>query len=310
MKLIRRAHYRTIFCSSLLALTSLFSFNALSNNLFNSTLLSASLLSDSVFIPISDAEKQQITVQDQTIEVLVKPWQGKKQHGAVFLVGPTDTHASGRGIIRYLRQQIPSKGWASISIKPTEGLYRPNFATSADQVTKAGEKQLELNAYQITPKYSSSQLLELRNFQQNVINECLAQLEAIGEQFPGKRIIIAADDSAGMVINLLHQDKLQQPDLLVVINPYREFEQLIDEQSRDLSIPLQLAELDFPILDLQSENGNIESIAETPARKQSNQMKTSHRYRQYLLQLDLNNQGGWDEALEHIEGFARKMVGR
>ncbi|MCL1067401.1 alpha/beta hydrolase family protein [Shewanella olleyana] len=295
---------------SLVFSLSLFSFNAYSANYLYANLFSASLLSESVFTPVSDNEKQQIIVQDKPVEVLVKPWEGKKQRGAVVLIGPTDTHASGRGFIRYLRQEVPSKGWATISLKPTEGLYRPNFSTSADQVAKAGEKQIELDPHQVTPKYSSSQLLELRNFQQNVMNECLAQLDGIGAQYPGKRIIIAADDSVGMVVNLLHQDKLAKPDLLVVINPYREFEQLVDEQNRDLSIAMQLKELDIPILDLQSANANRVSVSEAEMRKQQNRIKSSHHYRQYVLQLDLNHQGGWEEALKHIEGFARKIVGR
>ncbi|WP_285164213.1 DUF3530 family protein [Shewanella goraebulensis] len=305
----------TLIVIGLLILLSLVSFNAhssalISNRLISTSLVSASLLSESIFTPISNSEKQQITVQDKTIEILVKPWQGKKQRGAVVVVGPSDTQASGRGFVRYLRQEIPAKGWASISLKPTEGLYRPNFATSVDQVTKAGEKQIALDPHQVTPKYSSSQLLELRNFQQNIMNECLAELDDIGAQFPGKRILIATDDSAGMVVNLLHQDKLAKPDLLVVINPYREFEQLVDEQSRDLSIAMQLKELDIPVLDLQSANANQVSISEAKDRKQQNEIKSSQLYRQYIMQLDLNNLGGWEEAMEYIEGFARKIVGR
>ncbi|KPZ73609.1 MULTISPECIES: DUF3530 family protein [Shewanella] len=264
---------------------------------------------ESLFAPVSDEQKQQIIVQDKPIDVIVKPWQGRKQRGSAIILGPTESDATGLESSRYMRLQLPLSGWATISIKPTEGLYRPNFATDADQINKAGEKQLTLDAHQMTPKYTSSQLLELNNFQQKVIEESIAQIEGVAAQYPGKRIIIAADDSAGMVVNLLHQDKLTKPDLLVIINPYREFEQLIDEQNRGLSIAKQLAGLDIPVLDLQSANGHKAALAQSIERKNSNLVKSANLYRQYLLQLDLSHQGGWDEALDHIEGFARKIAG-
>ncbi len=263
-----------------------------------------------VFAPVPESEKQTITVQDQKIEVLVKPWQSKRQRGAAILVGPTDSQASGTGLIHFLRAEVPTYGWASISIKPTEGLYRPNFATKAEEITKAGEEQLSLEPHQNTPKYNSSQLLELRNFQLSVIDDCISQLEGIGAEYPGKRIIVATDDSAGMVINLLFEDKLPKPDLLVVVNPYREFDHIIEEQNRGLSIAQQLSEIDIPILDIQSANGHQISKAESKNRKDLNQLKSSHHYRQYMLELNLNNQSGWKEALNHIGSFARKIAGK
>ena len=44
-----------------------------------------------------------------------------------------------------------------------------------------------------------------------------------------------------------------------------------------------------------------------------NQVRTSEKdqyYRQYYLSLDLDNSGGWEEALTRIEGFARSVINR
>ena len=268
-----------------------------------------SVMAKSVYVPVPESEKQLVTITDQKIEVLVKPWQSKRQRGAAILVGPTDSQASGSGLIRFLRNDVPDYGWATISIKPTKGLYRPNFATSAEEVAKKGKVQLSIEANKKAEKYSSSQLLELRNFQQSVIEECLSQIESISSDYPGKRILVATDDSAGMIINLLFEDKLPRPDLLVIVNPYREYEQSIDAQNRGLSIAQQLSEIDIPILDIQSTDGHLISIAESELRSDANQLKTGNQYRQYVLELNLNNQSGWNEALDHISGFARTIAG-
>ncbi|MDO6679531.1 DUF3530 family protein [Shewanella sp. 4_MG-2023] len=282
-----------------LSVTSLFSLS-----LFCHNAMAASEL------PTANAGKQFISVQDQQQPVWVKPWQGPHQRGAAIIVGPTDSPASGSGLIRYLRDEIPAFGWASLSIKPTEGLYRPNFATDAEEIPKAGEAQLTLSRHQQAPKFSSNQLLELRNFQQELMVDSLDQLQVIEAQFPGKRLLIVTDDSAGMVINLLFEAKLAKPDLLVVINPYREYEQIIAPQHRGLSIAQQLREIDIPILDLQSADAHQISMTESASRKALNKAKSSQYYRQYQLALNLDNQSGWEQVLHHIAGFSKVITAR
>ncbi|WP_076540606.1 DUF3530 family protein [Shewanella sp. UCD-KL21] len=282
-----------------LSVTSLFSIS-----LFCHSAMAASEL------PAANAEKQFISVQDQQQPVWVKPWQGSRQRGAAIIIGPTDSAASGSGLSRYLGNQIPVYGWASLSIKATEGLYRPNFATAAEEIPKAGKAQLSLNSQQKAPRFSSSQLLELRNFQQGLMVDSLNQLQGIEAQFPGKRLLIVSDDSAGMVINLLFEAKLAKPDLLVVINPYREYEQIIAPQHRGLSIGQQLSEIDIPILDLQSADAHQISITETASRKALNKAKSSQHYRQYRLALNLDNQSGWEQVLHHIAGFGKTITAR
>lgn len=259
---------------------------------------------------LSADEIKFITIDGKQSEILVRSWQSKKHFGSAVIVAASDTDADAAGLASYLRTNINSLGWASISLTPAKGLYRPNYATKPEEITKAGTEQLQLSSDKSVPKYESSQLLELRNFQQTNLNEALNQLPATTSLFPGGKIMIVLDDSAGMIINLLYEKKIPTPDVLVIINPYREYEYLIDPQSQRKSIAEQLVTMSIPILDIQSADAHPNSIEQAPTRLNYNQVKPARYYRQYQMSLDLSNASGWEEALNQIEGFSRTVIGR
>lgn len=259
---------------------------------------------------LSADEIKFITIDGKQSEILVRSWQSKKHFGSAVIVAASDTDADAAGLASYLRTNINSLGWASISLTPAKGLYRPNYTTKPEEITKAGTEQLQLSSDKSIPKYESSQLLELRNFQQTNLNEALNQLPATTSLFPGGKIMIVLDDSAGMIINLLYDKKIPTPDVLVIINPYREYEYLIDPQSQRKSIAEQLVTMSIPILDIQSADAHPNSIEQAPTRLNYNQVKPARYYRQYQMSLDLSNASGWEEALNQIEGFSRTVIGR
>jgi hypothetical protein len=259
---------------------------------------------------LSADEIKFVTIDGKQSKVLVRSWQSKKHFGSVTIIAASDTDADAAGLASYLRTTINSRGWASISLTPAKGLYRPNYATKPEDITKAGTQQLQLSSNKSTPKYDSSQLLELRNFQQASLNEALNQLSSTTGLFPGAQILIVIDDSAGMITHLLYDKKIPTPDMLVLINPYREYEYLIDPQSQRKSIAEQLVAMSIPILDIQSSDAHPNSIEQAATRLHLNQVKSARYYRQYQMSLDLSNPSGWEEALDQIEGFARTVIGR
>ncbi|QIR15707.1 DUF3530 family protein [Shewanella aestuarii] len=263
-----------------------------------------------LFSPIESSEIKQITVDGQTADVLVRPWSGKNQFGAAVIIGASDSQAESMGLAGFLRYELNPKGWATISLPPPKGLYRPNFTTDPQEINKSGEAQLRVKSNSPIPKYDSAQLLELRNFQQASLTEAFNQLTPLGQAFPGARMLIAFDDTAGMITHLLSEKKIPIPDLLVLINPYREYEQLIDEPSQRKPIAEQLVVMSIPILDIISTNGHPLALKDATLRKQYNQVKPIKYYRQYHLDLDLNHPGGWQEAMQKIEGFSRSVIGR
>lgn len=270
----------------------------------------ASVKAQQPYAYLSADEIKFITIDGKQSEILVRSWQSKKHFGSAVIVAASDTDADAAGLASYLRTNINSLGWASISLTPAKGLYRPNYATKPEEITKAGTEQLQLSSDKSIPKYESSQLLELRNFQQTNLNEALNQLPATTSLFPGGKIMIVLDDSAGMIINLLYEKKIPTPNVLVIINPYREYEYLIDPQSQRKSIAEQLVTMSIPILDIQSADAHPNSIEQAPTRLNYNQVKPARYYRQYQMSLDLSNASGWEEALNQIEGFSRTVIGR
>jgi len=262
------------------------------------------------FTPIPASEIQTITLDGKPAEVLLRSWSGKQQLGLAVIIGASDTQVQSMGLSGFLRHELNAKGWATLSLTPPKGLYRPNFITESEQIKQAGDAQLTIAANQAVPKYNSEQLLELRNFQQANLTEALNQLTTLGQSYPGARMIIAFDDSAGMITHLLFEKQIPIPDLVILVNPYREYEQLIDKSAQRKPIAEQLVMMSVPILDLISNDANPLALENAPTRKQYNSVKPTKYYRQYYLSLDLDNSGGWEEALTRIEGFARSVINR
>ncbi|WP_394130266.1 DUF3530 family protein [Shewanella maritima] len=270
--------------------------------------LSHQLSAQPFYVHLDPSEVKSITVNEKDAHVLVRPWSGKTRHGAAIIIGPTDHHPDTAGIISYLRQQLNQYGWATISIEPSEGMFYPNFATSAEAVEKAGEQQLALATNQTTPRYQAQQLLELRNYQQDYLKSALAQLTEIGKAYPGKRMIIVVDDSAGLISNLLYENAIPFPNLLAVINPYREFEQDLDAEQQTASIAEQLTALSVPILDIQSPDGHPLSQLHAPQRYNLNQIKPVSFYHQYTLSLNMDTPSAWEEVLYVLKGFSNRVL--
>ncbi|WP_445946473.1 DUF3530 family protein [Shewanella sp.] len=275
-----------------------------------SLLLSANAQGQNSYDYLPQDEVTSIEVEGKPMPVLVRPWEGKLRLGSVIIIGPSDSNADAAGFISHLRKSLNPEGWASISLTPPKGLYRPSFATAADEINKAGDGQLSVSAYKNTPLYNSAQLLELRNFQQDALTKSFTPLQALSDSYTGLKMYLVSDDSAGILVSLLFDKKIPAPDVLVLINPYREHEDLIDEASRRKSIAQQLLMQLFPVLDLQSPNGHPVSLADAKQRLNVNQIKSTRLYRQYRLSLSLDNPSGWEEAQNYIEGFARFATGR
>ncbi|WP_394204553.1 DUF3530 family protein [Shewanella waksmanii] len=238
---------------------------------------------------------------DEPEQVLVRPWRGRYQFGAAIILPDFGAHADEAGIVHYLRREINSHGWASIAITPPAAISAANYATQASEVAKAGEKQLTEQNNKPLKKYSDEQWQQLTDDQINHLTNTLDQLDSVGGAYPGKRMLITADRTAGVVISLLSQSKLPKPDILVVINPYR-----VRDQENQL-LAEQLAGLDIPILDIQSTDGHRASLATASERKALAPMSAPLRYEQQSLSLNINQGAAWPDVMTTIAGFGRRI---
>ncbi|ASJ95494.1 DUF3530 family protein [Shewanella marisflavi] len=255
--------------------------------------------SDYDYLPPKEVTKIKLGEQEQA--VLIRPWLGRHQHGAAILLGDLGEDADPDGLVAFLRRQLAPKGWATLSIEAPENAVQPNHITDAGEIPKPGEQQLSEKGNQSLPKYSQQAWAALREKQKQQLSQTLNQLDSLGQAYPGKRILIANGQSAGLVIEMLAGAALPSPDLLVVINPYLELE----AENREL--PTTLAKLELPVLDIQSPDAFPASLTTQQVRKALSPMGQPLRYEQQLLALNLDQPTAWQEVLTLVQGFAQRI---
>lgn len=210
---------------------------------------------------LPENEVKQITIDNQPYDLLVRPWEGKKKLGAAIILPATNGTADAPGLMAFVRRNINPAGWASLSLTPPTELPAANFATAATEVTSPGAAQLSSPSNKPSPKIKPEDNSKHLQEQEDFLVQSMSQLDAVGADYAGKRILITADQSAGLLISLLSQKKIADPDVLIVINPYREDEKL------NQALAEQLAKLTLPILDIQSPDGHPASLETAANRK-------------------------------------------
>lgn len=267
--------------------------------LFNLPVRGETQVSEYDYLPQSEIAA--ITVGDKPSYALVRPWRGHFQLGTAILLADFDTHADPMGVIGYLRRHINDRGWASISLRAPAGAPTINHTTDANEIAKAGDKQLELKADKAQPKYSEAEWQAVREAQQNQLIQTMNQLDALGQPYPGKRLLIASNRGAGLVITQLNAATLAKPDMLVIINPY------LDNVDENQQLAKILSQLDLPILDIQSPDAPPASKITADERKALSPQGQPLRYEQQSLALNLDQPNAWQNTLVLIDGFARRI---
>ncbi|MEZ9819797.1 DUF3530 family protein [Shewanella sp. 10N.286.45.A1] len=259
----------------------------------------ATIAQDLSYLPQSEVHYLQ--VDDQQYPALLRSWQGTKKLGLAIIVPQLGLGADAAGFTAYLRRQLNSAGWATLAITPPLKPGMPNYATKAEDVANAGEQQLSEQSTRAMPVFTEEQLSLNLEQQQSFLISSMAQLDSLGKQYQGKRILICNGDSAALVIELLKDKKLPMPDMLALINPYS------DIPSRNQALPTNLAELTIPVLDIQSRDGTAASLATQQSRITLMPQNQPYRYHQYKMSLDLLHKEGWSNGSKLIEGFAQRI---
>ncbi|WOT04746.1 DUF3530 family protein [Shewanella youngdeokensis] len=250
---------------------------------------------------VTEKEINYLSIDDKQYPVLLRSWQGKKKLGLAIIVPALGQSPDAAGFNAYLRRQLNNAGWATLSITPPLKTAYPNHVTQPEDVAKAGTQQMSQQADQAMPIYNAEQLALNTEQQQSFLTNSLSQLDELGQPYQGKRILICSGDSAGHIIELLRSSKLPVPDILVVINPYR------NNPSNNKILPSQLAEITVPVLDIQSEDGTAASKSTQQRRFELSPQNAPLRYHQQKMSLDLQHQTGWSNGKKVIEGFALRI---
>ncbi|WP_299805573.1 DUF3530 family protein [uncultured Shewanella sp.] len=260
-----------------------------------SSFMASASNADYSYLPAS--EVKQLQVEDQSVPALLRPWLGHKQLGLAIIVPALGERADAPGLTSYLRRELNGTGWATLALTPPESADTnteiDTGIETGNQLTKQPEQASDI-------PLTDEQLAKLKQ-QQDFMLASMAQLDALGKHFSGKRMLVTMGDSANLIIELLASKRLPMPDLMVIVNPYSELEAV------NKSLPAKLAALPIPILDLQSKDGTAASIATQVQRRILAPANAPTRYSQQVLALDLTLEVTWGNSLELIEGFASRI---
>lgn len=268
--------------------------------LFTSLSISAAQVDKYHYLDKSEIE--QIQIQGETSTVLVSPWRGMKKLGAVIILPTQGEGADAAGLVAHLRREIAPLGWTSLSLESPQAIPQPNFATSADEVAKAGTKQLSHPKDESMPDYSEEGLKTQLNIQTKYLIASLNQLDDLGNKYPGARMLVVSNAIAGLTISLLNEKKIPQPDILVVINPY-----LMDPK-QNATLPTTLGKLTIPTLDIQTPDANGLAQQTAAQRREKAPFHRPKLYEQRMLGLNLDTPPAWQACLELIEAFAYRIA--
>ena len=169
---------------------------------------------------LPDDELHTIKVNEQQQQLLVRSWRGKHQYGNIILLAGPGQVPDTPGLISYLRRSLNLDGWASINLTAPMPLPKASFETAAKSITQAGDGQLALGAHQSTPGFTTEEFAAFVEERQQQMQSSLNQISPHSDQYPGKQIILATNQTAAMLITLIGSQQLAAPDLLVVFNPY------------------------------------------------------------------------------------------
>ncbi len=242
-----------------------------------------------------------IDVGKQKSEVLIRSWVGKKKLGAAIMFASTGMDADSAGLQAFLRRELTHTGWATISVTPPNSVTTPNFATTPEDIAKAGEGGRIQKSSEPTRQFTDESWLKIREKQELFVVQSMDQLDALGKPYPGKRMLITTAQGAGLTISLLSKNKLAKPDILVIINPF------MRKISENQALPKLLAELEIPVLDIQSRDGHSASLDTVKIRRELSPHNSPYRYSQQLMSLNLTQETAWQSCLELIEGFAQRI---
>lgn len=253
---------------------------------------------------LPDEEVLAITVGNQASEVLIRSWTGKKKLGAAVMFATPGTNADSAGLQAYLRRELNAAGWATIAITPPKKVSTPNFSTKPEEIAKVGKAGHTQKGNEATKQYPDKVWQEIREKQSQFVSQTMIQLDTIGAPYPGKRLLITSGQGAGLTISMITKNLLPKPDILVLINPYMKM------KSENQALPKLLAQLDIPVLDIQSVDGHSASFHTVGRRAELSPHNEPYRYSQQVLSLNLDNEVSWHTALKLIEGFALRITKR
>ncbi|QSX34116.1 DUF3530 family protein [Shewanella avicenniae] len=247
-------------------------------------------------------QRNTIDVQGQKIEVLSHAWASRKKLGSALLLPSLGQAADAPGLMAYLREQLPLHGLATFSVAAPDRPASPNFTTKAEDVSRAGDGTVAEQGTTPTQSRTKDQWQELRTQQRQLIVDTVKQVVPLMQSYPGGWVLITENQTASLVMDMIAQQQLSAPNLLVVVNPYSA------DPQHNSELVQQYSRFGMALLDLQSPDGAPASQATQAQRQLKIAALSAKQARQQLLPLNLNQSTAYAECLNIIKGMTNTAL--
>ncbi|NMP30304.1 DUF3530 family protein [Thalassotalea sp. M1531] len=222
--------------------------------------------------PVALIDQFEQDIKNSVDETLVKPMLAGTED--FLTITQPDTHSSDKGVaillpewsqpatdvkaINFLRQNLPSQGWTTITLQP---IAKPeNYPSLAQKHSEAiEENQKTLDEYQ------------------NKLAPLMTAVMEKAADYPGIFLVIAQGNNAAVLMNLYQQEKVEKPNAFITLSAHM----LTSADNQQLANVM--AESEIPVLDVVLKKDLTWITHFAPLRKKLAQKELKPYYRQRTL---------------------------
>ena len=217
---------------------------------------------------------------------LINPHTSPVGQGVAILLPDWEQGATNPKAINFLRQKLPSEGWTTIAVQPSD---KPEGYPSNALLV---EEQLKENK-ELIDEYQSKQKI------------LFTALMNLAKEYPGIIIVIAQGNNGALLTELLSESEsdgqVSMPKGMILLSSYRQTSsKLINTVNEKFATQLALTEL--PILDLFLQYDHPLTIAKAAQRNSLAKQKKKVYFRQRRLH---NNATGYYPETELLSQIKR-----
>lgn len=236
---------------------------------------------------LTDEQVKSLLAGPDDYLTLVKKYTSANSKGVAILLPEWQQGATNPKAINYLRNVLPSKGWSTIAIQPSNKPENfPSTAITIDEQKK--ENQLALDAYK-------KKLSTLLNAVMNTARE-----------YPGIVLVIAQGNNAALLVDLYSNEGSQRPNALIMLSSYRQSNHALVNSINE-SFARQLALTELPILDLYLKHDNTIVLAKAAQRKSFARQEMKVYFRQRQLNNTVTGYYPEEELLSQINSWLKAI---
>ena len=289
---------------------------------FCTLLLISTMASSSTYeqpLPISRSQLQSLDIQyflrDKEIKTLetdeyefislLKEESTGFPKGIAFIVPDIDQSIGHQAAVSTVYDQLTDLGWTNMLITmPSQEVVAEEVnlwqaqreliqqAQSAD-ADPIPDQNVQFKSYYSEDKFSDKYV---ENMESSIEERMKAAMEA-AQQYPGFYLYICQGKTCTWLIDLIAQERITEPDALVMLSAH------IPQQDLTDSFNMQVSEAEFPVLDLYRDFDNTWVTDHVMDRRKlaRKSFKTNYRQRKLFYGMDYNTQKV--RTVKEIYGF-------